>query len=79
MASETQKKKAKAKAAEGNGAGAKATEANGQAADIPKQHSIEIIFESYPADAYTHEDLDLSAEDVLDIYRNMLLQRRFEA
>ena len=76
MASETEKTKAKAKRAKGTSADAKG--GNGQITDAPEKHSIEITFESYPADTYTHEDLDLSVEDVLDIYRNMLLQRRFE-
>ncbi len=76
MASQTQKKKTKSRGAQGKEAAA--AEANSQIVEGPDQHSIEITFESYPADTYTHEDLDLSAEDVLDIYRNMLLQRRFE-
>ncbi len=68
MASETGKRKAKAKA----------TKSNGQVAPAPERHTIEVSFDTYLADAYTHEDLDLSTEDVLDMYRNMLLQRRFE-
>ncbi len=39
---------------------------------------FEQTFETYPAGAYTHEELGLSREDLLAIYRNMLLQRRFE-
>ncbi|SHK48182.1 pyruvate dehydrogenase (acetyl-transferring) E1 component subunit alpha [Rhodothermus profundi] len=39
---------------------------------------FEQTFETYPAGAYTHEELGLSREDLLNIYRNMLLQRRFE-
>ena len=68
MASETGKKKAKAKE----------TKSNGQAVLVPERYTIEVTFDTYLADAYTHEDLDLSTEDVLDMYRNMLLQRRFE-
>ena len=68
MASETGKKKAKAKE----------TKSNGQVTPSPERHTIEVSFDTYLADAYTHEDLDLSTEDVLDMYRNMLLQRRFE-
>ena len=68
MASETGKKKAKVKQ----------NKSNGQAALVPERHTIEVTFDTYLADAYTHEDLDLSTEDVLDMYRNMLLQRRFE-
>ena len=76
MASETEKKKARSRSTKAKETKTKA--ANGQMADAPEHHSIEIVFESYPADSYTHEDLDLSVEDVLDMYRNMLLQRRFE-
>ena len=73
MASQTQKKKApKQEPADQEAA------ANGQAVRIPEESSIEVEFRTYQADAYTHEDLDLSADDVLDMYRNMLLQRRFE-
>jgi len=35
-------------------------------------------FRSYPGDRFTHSDLGLSVADIGDIYRNMLLQRRFE-
>ncbi len=40
--------------------------------------SVTITFDLYEADTVTHEDLGLSANEVLDVYRNMLLQRRFE-
>jgi len=33
---------------------------------------------SYPADAYTHGELGLTADGLTAMYRNMLLQRRFE-
>lgn len=33
---------------------------------------------SYPADAYTHKELGLSKDDLVAMYRSMLLQRRFE-
>ncbi len=35
-------------------------------------------FRSYPGDRFSHSDLGLSVADICDIYRNMLLQRRFE-
>ena len=35
-------------------------------------------FRRYEGGEHTHESLGLSAETVLDMYRNMLLQRRFE-
>ncbi len=37
-----------------------------------------LTFRNYPGDRFTHSDLGLSVADVGDIYRNMLLQRRFE-
>ncbi|MBO6575500.1 MAG: pyruvate dehydrogenase (acetyl-transferring) E1 component subunit alpha [Rhodothermales bacterium] len=56
---------------------------NGQAAasqeNFPdKAISLKSTFNAYPAGKYTHEDVGLSADDVLAMYRNMLLQRRFE-
>jgi len=54
---------------------------NGQAVQLQvpsKPIHFEQTFETYPAGAYTHEELGLSREDLLAIYRNMLLQRRFE-
>lgn len=38
----------------------------------------ELTFRNYPGDRFTHSDLGLSVADIGDIYRNMLLQRRFE-
>lgn len=38
----------------------------------------ELTFRNYPGDKFTHSDLGLSVADIGDIYRNMLLQRRFE-
>ena len=37
-----------------------------------------LTFRHYPGDRFSHESLGLSVEEVGDIYRNMLLQRRFE-
>ncbi len=54
---------------------------NGQVVQLQvpsKPIHFEQTFETYPAGAYTHEELGLSREDLLAIYRNMLLQRRFE-
>lgn len=58
-----------------------ASQANGLALRFqvpPKPVSVEHTFETYPAGVYAHEELGLSREDLLAIYRNMLLQRRFE-
>ncbi len=73
MASEIKKKKATASAGVG--------QANGQVVDLqvpPKAIRVTHTFETYPAGVYTHEELGLTREQLLDIYRNMLLQRRFE-
>ena len=47
---------------------------NGAAAFTPETPDVRI----YRNSGHTHESLGLSAETVLDMYRNMLLQRRFE-
>ena len=39
---------------------------------------ISVTFKGYGAGSYTHTELGLSDEKVLDMYQNMLLQRRFE-
>ncbi len=81
MASQTQKKKAPAtdkKKAAPRQAKPEAPTPNGLAITVPEESSIEVTFRTYQAGAYTHEDLDLSTDDVLDMYRSMLLQRRFE-
>lgn len=39
---------------------------------------VEISYKAYPADTYRHDDLGISDETVLEMYRNMMLQRRFE-
>ena len=52
--------------------------ANGQLPPSLERISLERSFDVYPADKFTHEDLGFAEEDVIDIYGNMLLQRRFE-
>jgi len=50
-----------------------------QSIDIPEGPLEETVtFDTYPADAYDHEELELEDDEVLDMLRNMLLQRRFE-
>ena len=51
---------------------------NGQTS--PTTDTIEAThrFSHYPGDRYTHADLGLGVLDLRDMYRNMLLQRRFE-
>ena len=43
-----------------------------------KTSKISVTFKGYGAGSYTHTELGLSDEKVLDMYQNMLLQRRFE-
>ena len=40
--------------------------------------SLEVQFKAYRADQFGHEELGLEADDLIEMYRNMLLQRRFE-
>ena len=49
-----------------------------QSVDIPDESSQTYEFNTYPADRFTHEELGFSEEQVVEMYRNMLLQRRFE-
>jgi len=37
-----------------------------------------VSFDTYPADAYGHDELGFEDDEVLDLLRSMLLQRRFE-
>ena len=93
MASETKKKNRKAEAdaeattaeeepradVEGDGQSGEAPEAEqAEAVAIPETIREELAFETYPADAYGHDELGLTGDDVRAMYRNMLLQRRFE-
>ncbi len=75
MASKTRKKR------QGTAVDQAAGQPNGLALQLQvpaKPIHFKQTFETYPAGAYTHEELGLSREDLLAIYRNMLLQRRFE-
>ncbi len=45
---------------------------------FPEDLIISLTVETYPAGKYDHKDLGLEDEEVLDMYRSMLLQRRFE-
>ena len=51
-----------------------ASKTNGTAAFTPDVPDVQVFRQS----GHTHESLGLSPETVLDMYRNMLLQRRFE-
>lgn len=51
---------------------------NGQTEASFDSIETRLTFRNYPGDRFTHLDLGLGVEDLKDIYRNMLLQRRFE-
>jgi pyruvate dehydrogenase E1 component alpha subunit len=48
------------------------------AVKIPDQIKVELEFGTYKPDDYDHENLGLNEEQVVEMYRNMMLQRRFE-
>jgi len=50
-----------------------------QSINVPEGPIEETVsFDTYPADSFEHEDLGFDDDDVLELLRNMLLQRRFE-
>lgn len=51
---------------------------NGQSSVSADSIEVSLRFRHYPGERYTHMDLGLSVEDLREMYRNMLLQRRFE-
>ena len=53
-------------------------QANGRHVDIPDDLDFDSSVKTYQSGDYTHEDLGLSEDQVLAMYRDMLLQRRFE-
>ncbi|PIQ63402.1 MAG: pyruvate dehydrogenase (acetyl-transferring) E1 component subunit alpha, partial [Bacteroidetes bacterium CG12_big_fil_rev_8_21_14_0_65_60_17] len=46
--------------------------------NLPEEIKIDITFPVYAAGAYGHTDVDIDEDTVMSMYRNMLLQRRFE-
>ncbi|MFQ5570911.1 MAG: pyruvate dehydrogenase (acetyl-transferring) E1 component subunit alpha [Rhodothermales bacterium] len=75
MAGETEKEAKKTPEPAANGKG---TGRDGRVIEEHEGITLNLSFRAYEADQFTHEDLGLSAERVLEMYRNMLLQRRFE-
>ncbi len=73
MAGTTAKKKPASTTPAGDGAAPQASR-NGAASFTPDTPDVRI----YRNSGHTHDSLGLSADDVLAMYRNMLLQRRFE-
>jgi pyruvate dehydrogenase E1 component alpha subunit len=50
-----------------------------QSINIPDGPITETVeYNTYPADRFSHDDLDLADDDLMPMLRNMLLQRRFE-
>ena len=83
MASESQNKKKSKKSEQAAGFATQEVveekgRANGQPVELPKNPGLDVRFDTYRADAYTHEELGISEDQVRAMYRNMLLQRRFE-
>jgi pyruvate dehydrogenase E1 component alpha subunit len=75
MANKTDKEKEPEAPAQNNGA-----EGDGQTLDMPEPDEMQLSFSftSYEAGDYDHEELGLEEDQLLAMYRNMLLQRRFE-
>ena len=51
---------------------------NGSPIALPNVVEVKATFRTYQSQNYDHKDLGLSDEQVVEMYRNMLLQRRFE-
>lgn len=70
---------AKARKKADDAASAKASNGAGDGqVEIPEVLTYESSAATYHAGQYTHDELGLSADDLKAMYRNMLLQRRFE-
>ncbi len=79
---ETKKEKKSPKGDKAQGIGSdqvnKQSQANGRHVDLPESLDVDRTFSTYQSGEYTHEDVGLSEDQVLVMYRDMLLQRRFE-
>lgn len=78
MAKQTRKAPAKTTSATKKAAPKTRTKKSSGENEFPTSLSLNVEFATYPAETYTHQELGLSVDDVLSMYRNMLLQRRFE-
>lgn len=79
MAETKNKKKApQSQKTKGNGSDHTGPHANGLHVDVPDALDIERTFRTYQSGEFSHDDLGLSEDQVLAMYRDMLLQRRFE-
>ncbi len=77
MASETDKKTVKKKPARKRTT-VSPKKVNGQAMEFKSAEPVTVSFNTYQPGTKTHRQLGLTKAQVLDMYRNMLLQRRFE-
>ena len=77
MASETEKKTVKKKPVKKKTT-VSPNELNGNSMEFKAAEPETISFNTYPSSNKTHRQLGLTKAQVLDMYRNMLLQRRFE-
>lgn len=50
----------------------------GEPIEVPETLSVEVSFTTYQAETHNHKALGLKDDQLLDMYRNMMLQRRFE-
>ncbi len=82
MASETEKKTTKKTAnkrtAKGRSGSTAKNGVNGHGVDFAEAQELNVSFNSYLPGVYSHEELGLSTEQLIDMYENMMLQRRFE-
>ena len=64
---------------QGDGAAEQQVPWTRQSIDIPDGPITETVeYQTYPADRFKHDELDVSDDDLMPMLRNMLLQRRFE-
>jgi pyruvate dehydrogenase E1 component alpha subunit len=83
MASTSEKKTTKQAGSRANGrrtaSPAQAAESvNGYSVDFASAPDLHVSFTTYQPDAFTHRQLGLTDAQAVEMYRNMLLQRRFE-
>ena len=64
--------------AQGSEAAEQADHPPGGAFEVPESKKIEVEFGTFPGDSYKHDDLGIDDGRVVEMYRNMMLQRRFE-
>lgn len=77
---ENKKKAPRSEKTKGNGSDhdGSPSQANGRHVDLSGALDVERSFKTYQAGEFTHDELGLSADQVLAMYRDMILQRRFE-